>query len=80
MDFYVGDHAALFPKLTKQALAYQVSDHLPLWVQTNADIDASVSARSFKADQDLPYWETRSDSRGGLQGRALHHPHFSTLI
>lgn len=39
LDFYAGDHEALFPKLTKQAFTYQMSDHLPIWVQVNTDID-----------------------------------------
>lgn len=40
LDFYAGDHEALFPTLTKQAFTFQMSDHLPLWVQVNTDIDA----------------------------------------
>lgn len=39
LDFYAGDHRALFPDLDKAAFTFQMSDHLPLWVQVNADID-----------------------------------------
>lgn len=39
LDFYAGDHTPLFPSLTKQAFTFQMSDHLPLWVQVNTDID-----------------------------------------
>jgi endonuclease/exonuclease/phosphatase family metal-dependent hydrolase len=39
LDFYAGDHKPLFPNLTKQAFTFQMSDHLPLWVQVNTDID-----------------------------------------
>jgi endonuclease/exonuclease/phosphatase family metal-dependent hydrolase len=39
VDFYAGDHRPLFPLLTKDAFTYQMSDHLPLWVQVNTDID-----------------------------------------
>lgn len=39
LDFYQGDHAPLFRGLTKQQFTYELSDHLPLWVQINTDID-----------------------------------------
>lgn len=39
LDFYGGDHTALFPDLDKTKFTYQMSDHLPLWVQVNTDID-----------------------------------------
>ncbi len=40
LDFYCGDYKALFPKLkTKDAFTYQMSDHLPLWMQINTDND-----------------------------------------
>ncbi len=42
LDFYAGDHAALFPGLSKLAFTYQLSDHLPLWIQINTDIDGFV--------------------------------------
>jgi hypothetical protein len=44
LDFYCGDFELLFPKaafpkLTKDKLTYELSDHLPLWIQINTDID-----------------------------------------
>jgi endonuclease/exonuclease/phosphatase family metal-dependent hydrolase len=40
LDFYCGDHTPLFPgKMTKRQFTYELSDHLPLWVQINTDID-----------------------------------------
>ena len=41
LDFYAGDHQPLFPekKLTKAEFTYQLSDHLPLWIQINTDTD-----------------------------------------
>jgi len=39
LDFYSGNHKALFPSLTKKAFTYQMSDHLPIWIQVNTDID-----------------------------------------
>jgi len=39
LDFYCNDHKALFPDLDKAAFTYQMSDHLPLWIQINTDID-----------------------------------------
>lgn len=39
LDFYQGDHRKLFPNLTKTEFTYQISDHLPLWIQINTDTD-----------------------------------------
>ncbi len=39
VDFYRGDHRALFPGLSKTKFTYQLSDHLPLWIQLNTDTD-----------------------------------------
>jgi endonuclease/exonuclease/phosphatase family metal-dependent hydrolase len=41
LDFFKGGHKALFPgiSLTKDEFTYQLSDHLPLWVQLDTDID-----------------------------------------
>jgi len=39
VDFYASDHKPLFPDLTKTEFTYQMSDHLPLWIQINTDID-----------------------------------------
>ncbi|RYE75992.1 MAG: hypothetical protein EOO74_09145 [Myxococcales bacterium] len=35
LDVYLGSHRELFPgrELTKQAFTFQMSDHLPLWVE-----------------------------------------------
>jgi endonuclease/exonuclease/phosphatase family metal-dependent hydrolase len=43
LDFYRGDHRPLFPagpSMTKTAFTYQLSDHLPLWIEVNTDNDA----------------------------------------
>ena len=45
LDFYASDHKPLFPNLTKQQFTFQMSDHLPLWVQIRTDID------DFKLDE-----------------------------
>jgi hypothetical protein len=37
LDFYAGDHRKLFPNLTRSQFTYQLSDHLPLWIQINID-------------------------------------------
>lgn len=39
LDFYAGNHKPLFKDLTKADFTYQISDHLPLWVQINTDTD-----------------------------------------
>lgn len=41
LDFYMGDHKPLFPNtaLSKIKFTYQLSDHLPLWIQINTDND-----------------------------------------
>jgi endonuclease/exonuclease/phosphatase family metal-dependent hydrolase len=39
LDFYGDDHTALFPSLSKLEFTFQMSDHLPLWIQVNTDID-----------------------------------------
>ena len=38
LDYYAGDHKPLFAKLDKTKFTYQLSDHLPLWVQVNTDV------------------------------------------
>ena len=37
LDFFMGDHAPLFPgrNLSKSKFTFQLSDHLPLWMQLN---------------------------------------------
>jgi hypothetical protein len=39
LDFYRDNHKPLLPDLDKQAFTFQLSDHLPLWLQINTDID-----------------------------------------
>lgn len=38
LDFYQGSSAPLFPGLSKEAFTFQLSDHLPLWMQIDTDI------------------------------------------
>ncbi len=37
LDFYCKDHESLFPKLSKEDFTFQISDHLPLWIQVQVD-------------------------------------------
>jgi len=37
LDFYAGDHSKLFSTLSKHEFTFQISDHLPLWIQINTD-------------------------------------------
>lgn len=37
LDFYCDDHTPLFPNLDKKKFTYQLSDHLPLWIQLKVD-------------------------------------------
>ena len=39
VDFYSGGTKDLFPDLDKTAFTFQMSDHLPLWMQINTDIE-----------------------------------------
>ena len=39
VDFYAGDFTPLLGKIDKTKATFQLSDHLPLWVQINTDID-----------------------------------------
>lgn len=39
LDFYTGGISALFAGISKDDFTYQMSDHLPLWVQINTDND-----------------------------------------
>ena len=43
VDFYAGDHKALFPDLSVREFTYQLSDHLPLWIMIN----------TYTADEEL---------------------------
>ena len=44
LDFWGGDHAALYPgrRMTKREFTYELSDHLPVWVEINTDNDGEV--------------------------------------
>ena len=44
LDFYCGDHGPLFPEggMTKSEFTYQVSDHLPLWIEVKTDVEGEV--------------------------------------
>lgn len=55
LDFYCGDHLPLFPELDKQAFTFQMSDHLPLWIQVHTDVDVKqldqlIQARRQRTD------------------------------
>jgi endonuclease/exonuclease/phosphatase family metal-dependent hydrolase len=41
LDFYDGDHKKLYPgtSMSKADFTYQMSDHLPLWIQVDVDVD-----------------------------------------
>lgn len=39
LDFYTGGTKEMFPNLDKSAFTFQMSDHLPLWMQINTDIE-----------------------------------------
>ncbi len=59
LDFYANDWRALFPKadypdMDKKAFTYQLSDHLPLWVQLDTWID----------DEELDQILNRAAARG----------------
>jgi hypothetical protein len=51
LDFYEGNHRALFPKLTKSQFSFQMSDHLPLWVQVRTDIDKHQLDQIIQAER-----------------------------
>jgi endonuclease/exonuclease/phosphatase family metal-dependent hydrolase len=42
VDFYCNDIKPLFPDLELEPFTFQMSDHLPLWMQINTDIDGQV--------------------------------------
>lgn len=55
LDYYTGGIAPLFPKMSekdKLAFTYQLSDHLPLWVQLDTDIDGFVLEQISKGYKD----------------------------
>ena len=48
LDFYAGDSEPLFPGMSKEKFTYQMSDHLPLWIQINTDIDGQLLDQIIK--------------------------------
>lgn len=42
LNFYAGDIEPLFPGMKKLDFTFQLSDHLPLWMQTNTDIEGQM--------------------------------------
>lgn len=44
LDFYGTSHRPLFPgrAMSKDEFTYQISDHLPLWIQIDSDIDGEL--------------------------------------
>ena len=42
LDFYADKIAPLFPGMSKEKFTFQMSDHLPLWMQINTDIDGQL--------------------------------------
>lgn len=52
LDFYTGGTEVLFPGMEKEAFTYQLSDHLPLWVQIDTDNDAYQLDQVIKARKD----------------------------
>ena len=52
LDFYAGDHRPLFPNLSKTEFTYQLSDHLPLWIQIGTDIDGVVLDQIIQRKRD----------------------------
>jgi hypothetical protein len=48
LDFYQGDHTGLFPELTKEQFTFQLSDHFPLWIQLDTDIEGIYWDRAIR--------------------------------
>ncbi len=50
LDFYRDDHTALYPgvEMDKTEFTYELSDHLPLWVQINVDSEYSSLSQKLK--------------------------------
>lgn len=51
LDFYRGNVSKLYPgrRMSKRAFTYQLSDHLPLWIQLNTDTDEEQLDQIIKA-------------------------------
>lgn len=48
VDFYAGNIKPLFKDLDKSKFTYQMSDHLPLWIQINTDIEGELLNQIIK--------------------------------
>ena len=51
VNFYQDDHAALFPGLSRTAFTFQLSDHFPLWVQLDTDIEGIDLDRAIRSEE-----------------------------
>jgi hypothetical protein len=51
VNFYQDDHAALFPGLSRTAFTFQLSDHFPLWVQLDTDIEGIDLDRAIRTEE-----------------------------
>jgi hypothetical protein len=48
LDFYKGNSKPLFPGMNKRDFTFQMSDHLPLWMQIKTDIDGFLLEQLVK--------------------------------
>lgn len=51
LDFYTGGTAKLLPNVGKDDFTYELSDHLPLWVQINTDNDSHQLDQIIKVNK-----------------------------
>jgi endonuclease/exonuclease/phosphatase family metal-dependent hydrolase len=49
VDYFSGGTQDLFPGLEKTAFTFQMSDHLPLWMQINTDIEGEKLDQIIRA-------------------------------
>jgi endonuclease/exonuclease/phosphatase family metal-dependent hydrolase len=52
LDFYTGGTGALFPGMDKTKFTFQLSDHFPLWMQVNTNIDGMYLDEIIQAGKD----------------------------
>jgi Endonuclease/Exonuclease/phosphatase family len=48
LDFYLDGSGSLFPGMSKADFTFQLSDHLPLWMQINTNIDGQILDQIIK--------------------------------
>jgi len=48
VDFYAGDSEPLFAGMSKDKFTFQMSDHLPLWMQIKTEIDGQLLDQIIK--------------------------------